>query len=78
MKNRIDLIKEVTRRLLISLGILVTFSVGLFVVFKLVGVPVSVLAMAAAFGICGGFISVQRRLKNFAEEDLELLATSWP
>ena len=42
------------------------------------GKSVSVWAVVMAFGTCGGFVSIQRRLKQLTEADLELLATSWP
>jgi len=78
MSDRAEKIREVTRRLVLSLGVLLAISLLLFFAFRLVGIAISVLALVMAFGICGGFISVQRRLRSFTDEDLSLLATSWP
>jgi hypothetical protein len=76
MPTQVDLIRQVTRRLLISLVWLFAGSAALLVGFLVANKAVSVWAVLA-FGICGGFISVQRRLKTFTTEDLELLASSW-
>ena len=78
MKNKVEIVKEVTRRLFTSIAILICLSIGFFVALSMAKIPISVVAVVMVFGICGGFISVQRRLKSFNDEDLELLASSWP
>ena len=78
MPTKVELIKEVTRRLVVSLLSLIFASAALLIAFLMLKMPISVWAVAMALGICGGFISVQRRLKELTDEDLQLLATSWP
>jgi hypothetical protein len=78
MPDKVALAREVTRRLLISLLTLIMLSGGSLIAFVWAQKPVSVFAIAMAFGICGGFISIQRRLKRLPAADLELMATSWP
>lgn len=63
---------------MVSLLTLILASGALLIAFLCLKLPISVWAVAMAFGICGGFISVQRRLKDLTDEDLQLLASSWP
>lgn len=77
-KEKVKLVKEITRRLLISLFCLIVASGALLAAFLYFGAPVSVWAVVMAFGMAGGFISIQRRLKQLSEDDLQLLASSWP
>jgi hypothetical protein len=78
MPSKIELVKEVTRRLLISLSCLIVLAIVILAAFMLSRKSVSIWGVVMVFGICGGFVSVQRRLKSFGDDDLELLATSWP
>lgn len=70
-----ELLASVTRRLFIALSVL--FVVSLVAVVMTAGsrftVPVSVIAS----GIIGGFVGLQRRLKDLTAQDLELIAHSW-
>jgi len=78
MATKIELVKQVTRRLFLSLFCLILLSILTVIVFRLAGKSLSVFGAVMMFGIFGGFVSVQRRLKQLTHEDLELLATSWP
>jgi len=78
MASKVELIKTITWRLLVSLSCLIVIALLILVAFVIAGKSVSVWGVVMVFGICGGFVSVQRRLKSFVREDLELLATSWP
>jgi hypothetical protein len=77
MSDKGALVREVTRRLLISLLTLIALSAALLIVFVLAQSSVSVFAITMTFGICGGFVGIQRRLKSLPLEDLELMASSW-
>ena len=78
MPTKVELIKEVTRRLVVSLLLLIALSAAILITLLCLKISLSMWAVTMALGMCGGFISVQRRLKDFTEEDLQLLATSWP
>jgi phosphate/sulfate permease len=78
MSTKVELIKDVTRRLVTSLLWLIAGSAAILIGFLVTKQPISVWGVVMTFGICGGFIGVQRRLKEFTEEDLQLLASSWP
>ncbi len=71
-------VQTVTRRLIIVAGISIAvtgamFSWGLFLQPRLV---VSWLTLIC--GLVGGFVSIQQRLRSLGEEDLTMLAESWP
>jgi hypothetical protein len=71
-------VQTVTRRLIIVAGISIAitgamFSWGLFLQPRLV---VSWLTLIC--GLVGGFVSIQQRLRGLGEEDLTMLAESWP
>lgn len=78
MTTKIELIQKGTQRLFISILWLIIASALILAwcVFSGQAVPIWIVVMA--FGVCGGFISVQRRLKTFEDDDLQLLAISWP
>lgn len=71
------LIEKITRRLVSSLVILIALSAAVVVVCGFLNKPISVFGVVMVFGICGGFVSIQRRLKSLTKEDLELMASSW-
>lgn len=78
MSPSVDLVRKTTSRLLLSLVCLLAASAAILLVCFKAGQAVPMWVVVMASGMCGGFISIQRRLKTLTTEDLELLATSWP
>jgi len=81
-KRKIKTIRLVSRRLLIAL--LILLSLGGVLMFYSVWfegkaeTPVpSTPVLCMIVGAVGGFVGLQRRLKQLGEDDLELLETSW-
>ncbi len=81
-KRKIDSIRRVSTRLFIALIVLLAIGgVLMFCSFWFEGksdkpVP-STPVLCMIVGAVGGFVSLQRRLKQLGEDDLELLETSW-
>nr|WP_315597669.1 hypothetical protein [uncultured Cupriavidus sp.] len=73
--NSTRLLAIVTRRLFFTLLPLLAICLALaaFVSHK----AYIVTALVIGAGSIGGFVGLQRRLKDLTEDDLELLATSW-
>lgn len=75
-KKKFELIRSVSRRLLIAL--IVTFVIsGAILVLSLKYGEVPTFMAVFAFGVFGGFVSIQRRLLRLDEFNLSLLASSW-
>ena len=75
--TRTEKILTITRRLIIlsSLGLL-----GVMIVFGLTlfrGNRFMVSWACFGCGLVGGFVSIQQRIKNFGDEELDLLSQSW-
>jgi hypothetical protein len=81
-KRRIDSIRRVSNRLFIALVVLLTIG-GVLMFYSVLfegknDVPVpSTPVLCMIIGAVGGFVGLQRRLKQLGEDDLELLETSW-
>jgi hypothetical protein len=75
--TRTEKILRITRRLIIltSLGLL--FVVAVFALTLLRGDRFMVSWACFGCGLVGGFVSIQQRVKNFGDEELDLLAQSW-
>ena len=73
----VALIKIVTKRLVIALLVLMLASFSVLLGFQLAGESLPLWPLCTAFGVTGGFISVQRRLKNLGQKDLAILSSSW-
>lgn len=77
--DRLAMIRLISNRLFLGLVALLALSVlGAWLAFtKDVLQQGATTWLVMTSGIVGGFISLQRRLKEFGEEDLKLLAGSW-
>jgi hypothetical protein len=76
MTTKSQHIQVISKRLLAALGILLGVVLLLIVVCKIfTGVPV-VSLFTILVGAIGGFVGLQRRLKQLSAEDIELLASS--
>jgi hypothetical protein len=76
-KTRCERLLIVTRRLIV----MTAFSLGIvaivFGITLLTGKRFMVSWAAFGCGLIGGFVSIQQRIKNVNEEELELLSRSW-
>ena len=77
MSTRTENILRVTRRLILMTGGVLACVVGLFGLTLVLGDRFMVSWACFGCGLLGGFISIQQRLKTFANRDLALLAQSW-
>lgn len=75
--TRTEKLLRITRRLIIltSLGLLCVISI--FGITLLHGNRFMVSWACFGCGLVGGFVSLQQRVKNFGDEELELLSLSW-
>ena len=74
MTGRLEFIKKVSGRLFIVLVVLLTAAlVALIFASEVIRVTLVVILT----GTIGGFVGLQRRVKGFEDDDLELLASSW-
>ena len=74
-ENSVRLLIIVTRRLFLTL--LILFSIALAVAFLIPESRYVVPVVVIASGLIGGFVGLQRRLKDLTITDLELIANSW-
>ncbi|MBS0505765.1 MAG: hypothetical protein JSR53_00120 [Proteobacteria bacterium] len=73
----VETIKRVSNRLLFSLMLLVMVLIVFFLYhLDKKETPMLTLPIVLIFGAIGAFVSLQRRLKSLAEEDLQLLMGS--
>jgi hypothetical protein len=79
MNDRSRLVRTVSNRLLLALGLLIALIVpgAMFASLGNESVIASTPLMALMIGAIGGFVGLQRRLKQLSDEDLVLLADSW-
>lgn len=72
------LLAKVSRRLFIALLVLVTVALVLMIMASSTDAnPYVALPVIMGVGMIGGFVGLQRRLKNLTIGDLELIAESW-
>jgi hypothetical protein len=72
-----DLLVRVTRRLFIALGTLFAVALALIVWAAVSQSQYVVPPVVVASGLIGGFVGLQRRLKDLTVPDLQLIADSW-
>jgi hypothetical protein len=77
--ERLKLIRDVSNRLFIAIGVLLAVFIpsaflAYFVRSNLVG---AVPLMALASGFFGGFVGLQKRIRQLPEDELLLMAQSW-
>lgn len=75
MSELTSLLIQVSRRLLISLGIPFMALVLIIAVFPRSKSVVPLVVYGA--GLIGGFVGLQRRLKELTIDDLQMIANSW-
>ncbi len=75
--ERLKLIRQVSNRLFIALGVLLLIFIpaGFLVYWKLFAGAVPLMALAVGF--FGGLVGLQKRLRRLPDEDLMLMAQSW-
>jgi len=78
MNDRLQTIRTISNRLLISLGVLMLLIIpGAFWASQSDQFVGASPLMTLIIGAIGGFVGLQRRLKTLGDEDLQLLADSW-
>lgn len=75
--SRMERLHLLTRRLIILTGIALVFFVALFGITLLLKYRLMISWLVFICGIIGGFVSIQQRVKNIADDELELLCGSW-
>ena len=78
MEDRVAIIREISKRLFISLLVLLAITGGLLAASRYIeGFVASDPLLTIIVGAVGGFVGMQRRLKQFSDADLVLIRTSW-
>src|SRR5262249_61286278 len=78
MEDRVEIIREISKRLFISLVVLLAIAGGLLAASRYIeGFVASDPLLTIIVGAVGGFVGMQRRLKQFSDADLVLIRTSW-
>ena len=75
--SRSENLLRVTRRLILMTGAVLIALVALFGLTLIYQQRFMVSWACFGCGLLGGFISIQQRLKRFADADLDLLSRSW-
>lgn len=75
--ENIALIRAVSHRLFTGVGGLLVVILAVSFLTLMLDVPGAIGILVSATGVLGGFVSIQRRLKEFTRGDLELFADSW-
>lgn len=75
--NKIRNRQVLTSRLIILTGIALVFAVMLFALPFLGDSKLMVSWLVFICGIIGGFVSIQQRVKDIPDDELELLSSSW-
>jgi len=76
---KLQAIRTISNRLLIALGVLVALFIpaAIYLYLRPESVLISTPLMALGVGFIGGFVGLQRRVKQMSEDDITLLAHSW-
>jgi hypothetical protein len=75
--TRTEKLLRITRRLIILTSAALLCVVSIFGITFLRGDRFMVSWACFGCGLVGGFVSIQQRVKNFGDEELELLSLSW-
>lgn len=75
--TRTEKLLRITRRLIILTAVGLLVVVGIFGVTLVQGKRFMVSWACFGCGLVGGFVSIQQRVKNFGNEELDLLSLSW-
>ena len=75
--TRIANLHKLTRRLILMTAIAMAIMTGLFAITFFFSGRFMLTWAAFIFGIIGGFVSIQQRVKNVSDDELELLCSSW-
>lgn len=79
MNEKLRAIRTISNRLLIFLGVLVSIFIpaAIYLYHNKGSVLISTPLMALGVGFIGGFVGLQRRIKQMSDDDITLLAHSW-
>jgi hypothetical protein len=75
--TRCEKLLIVTRRLIMMTLLAVGFVAAVFLITLATGKRFMVSWACFGCGLVGGFVSIQQRLKNVSDEELDLLSRSW-
>lgn len=75
--TRCEKLLIVTKRLIIMTMIAVGFVAGVFLITLVTGKRFMVSWACFGCGLIGGFVSIQQRMKDVKDEELDLLSRSW-
>lgn len=75
--SRIENIHTLTRRLIVMTVITIAIFAGIFGITLVFGQRFMLTWIAFICGIIGGFVSIQQRMKNISDAEVELLSKSW-
>jgi len=75
--TRVEKLLTITKRLIIMTAVALGVVSAIFAITLVFGERFMVSWACFGCGLVGGFVSIQQRLKNFGEEELELLSKSW-
>ena len=77
-EGRVELVRVVSKRLLVAMLVLLTAVLAAIVVtVTKIEAPSTTLLLVFLAGQVGGYVGLQGRVKTMSLEDLGLLATSW-
>jgi uncharacterized membrane protein YeaQ/YmgE (transglycosylase-associated protein family) len=77
METKTELIRTISQRLFMALLLMLGLLVGIIVAVKYNDFSAATPCLSIIVGSIGGFVGLQRRLKELSEEDLKLIAHSW-
>ena len=79
MNEKLLTIRTISNRLVCSLLVLMSISIpgAIYAYLNPGSIVVSTPLVAFVVGVVGGFVGLQRRLKQLSDDDLTLLANSW-
>jgi len=75
--TRCEMLLVITKRLILMTLCAVAVVVSIFAVTLILGKRFMISWACFGCGLIGGFVSIQQRIKNVSDEELELLSKSW-
>jgi hypothetical protein len=75
--TRCEMLLIITKRLILMTLCAVAVVVSIFAVTLILGKRFMISWACFGCGLIGGFVSIQQRIKNVNDEELELLSKSW-
>ncbi|MEK8086925.1 hypothetical protein WNB94_10930 [Aquabacterium sp. A3] len=77
MSSRTQKLHTITKRLILMTSLALAVVVAIFASSFIFQQRLMVSWLCFGCGLLGGFVSIQQRLKNLPDEELELLSESW-